>query len=84
VWIKKVNFISKLCLQVIKAWKPLKKNLPLKKQNDYYTGEGDSVLSFQAKLVDLGSRSETPVPEVVVSIFAKRLFNCLAGRRHYR
>ena len=37
----------------------------------------DSVLSFQAKLVDLGSGTETPVPELTIGIYAKRLFNPL-------
>ncbi len=37
----------------------------------------DSILSFQAKLVDLGSGTETPVPELTIGIYAKRLFNPL-------
>ena len=37
----------------------------------------DSTLSFQAKLVDLSSGTETPVPELAIGIYAKRLFNPL-------
>lgn len=37
----------------------------------------DGTLSFQAKLVDLASGTETPVPELTIGIFAKRLFNPL-------
>lgn len=37
----------------------------------------DSLLSVQVKLVDVGSGTETPVPEITLGIFVKRLFNPL-------
>lgn len=37
----------------------------------------DSLLSVQVKLVDVGSGTETPVPEMTLGIFVKRLFNPL-------
>jgi len=37
----------------------------------------DSVFTVKAKLVDLGSGKETPVPEITVGIFVKRSFNAL-------
>ena len=61
-----------------KSMEAIEEELTIKKAKLIITPvKEDSVLSFQAKLVDLGSGTETPVPEVVVSIFAKRLFNPL-------
>lgn len=37
----------------------------------------DSLLSVSAKLVDLGTGAEKPVPEAVLGIFVKRLFSSL-------
>lgn len=37
----------------------------------------DSLLSVQVKLVDVGSGTETSVPEITLGIFVKRLFNPL-------
>lgn len=37
----------------------------------------DSLLSVQVKLVDVGSGTETPVSEITLGIFVKRLFNPL-------
>ncbi len=37
----------------------------------------DSLLTLQVKLVDLGSGSETPVPEIALGVFVTRLINPL-------
>ena len=39
--------------------------------------KADSVLTLQAKLIDLSTGTETPVPETELGIFVKRLFNPL-------
>lgn len=37
----------------------------------------DSLLTVQVKLIDIGTGTETPVPETVLGIFVKRLFSSL-------
>ena len=39
--------------------------------------KGDSLLTVQVKLVDVGTGTETPVPEAALGIFVTRLFNPL-------
>lgn len=39
--------------------------------------KGDSISTVQVKLIDMGTGTETPVPEITLGVFAQRLFNPL-------
>jgi hypothetical protein len=39
--------------------------------------KGDSLSTVQVKLIDMGTGTETPVPEITVGVFVQRLFNPL-------
>jgi hypothetical protein len=39
--------------------------------------KGDSLSTVQVKLIDMGTGTETPVPETVVGVFVHRMFNPL-------
>jgi len=61
-----------------KQMEPVEDEITIKKARLEITPvKEDSLLTVNVKLIDVGSGTETPVPETAVGIFVKRLFNPL-------
>ncbi|MFZ1263220.1 MAG: hypothetical protein WAT34_06875 [Chitinophagaceae bacterium] len=58
-----------------KAMEPVNEELTIKRARLEITPvKGDSLLTVQVKLIDVGTGTETPVPEIALGIFVKRTF----------
>jgi hypothetical protein len=61
-----------------KAMDPAEEEITFKRARlEITTVKEDSLLTVQVKLIDVGTGTETPVPETLVGIFVHRLFNPL-------
>ncbi len=61
-----------------KAMEPVEEEITIKRARlEIIPIKDDSLLTVQVKLIDLLEEQETPVPETLIGIFVKRLFNPL-------